>query len=87
MRELPNNFNYLRKIGENESYLSEMIRNDSVDDQIAYVNRIYTSLNSKIYPSIYETNLFLIKNPDGITLIEYSMYIFQINSNFQIFEK
>lgn len=32
MRELPNNFNYLRKIGENESYLSEMIRNDSVDD-------------------------------------------------------
>ena len=58
-QELPKNFNELRKAGENESYICELIRNDSIDDFIVYVNKRNYSLQSTIVPSIYETNKFL----------------------------
>ena len=61
-----------RKNGENESFLCEMIRNDSVVDFITYVNQANLQLSSQINSSIFETNQFLIdKNP---TLIEYSAF-------------
>ena len=61
-----------RKNGENESFLCEMIRNDSVVDFITYVNQANLPLSSQINSSIFETNQFLIdKNP---TLIEYSAF-------------
>lgn len=59
IKKLPDNFNDLRKNVENESYLSEMIRKDSVEDFIAYVHRSGISLNSKVYPSVYELSEIL----------------------------
>ena len=67
-------FSRTEEAGENESYLSKLIRGDSVEDFIAYVNKMNISLNATIIPSIYETNSFLIKkqsqSDNGITLIE-----------------
>ena len=60
------------KIGENDSYICSLIREDSVEEFISYVNRINLPLCSKIEPSFYETNSFLIdKEP---TLIEYAAF-------------
>ena len=69
--ELPNNFNDLRKIGENNSLICKIIRNDSIQEFIKYVNENHFSLEATIEQSIYETNPFLIKNLKT-TLIEYA---------------
>ena len=61
-----------RKIGENDSYLCELIRNDSIDEFIQYLNENKRSLTSIIEPSIFETNSFLINKK--ISLIEYSVF-------------
>ena len=60
-KELPANFHELRKTGENERYISKLIRDDNAEDFIAYMNQGSFPLKSKIEPSIYETNAFLIK--------------------------
>ena len=60
------------QIGENDSYICSLIRSDSVEEFVAYVNRTNLSLNTKIKPSVYETHSFLInKEP---TLIEYAAF-------------
>ena len=61
-----------RKIGENDSYICQLIRQDSIDEFISFVNRQCISPMSKIPSSIFETNQLLIgKNP---TLIEYAAF-------------
>ena len=47
-KELPDNFIALRKIGENDSYISKLIRKDLVEDFIIYVNKNCISRNSTI---------------------------------------
>ena len=70
-----------RKTGENESFICTLIRNDSVEEFISYVNRSNISLHSTIIkPSIFETNSFL-KNKE-ITIIEYTAFFGSI----QIFQ-
>ena len=65
-------FDKKRKIGENDNYICNLIRNDHVEEFIAYVNKTNLSLLSVIPTSIFETNKFLInKDP---TLIEYSAF-------------
>ena len=49
-----------------------MIRNDLIDDFISYVNQKDYPLKSSINPSIYETNVFLLKSKP--TLIEYAAF-------------
>ena len=67
-----NDFDEKREIGENDSYICQLIRQDFVEDFISYINRRNISLLSKIPNSIFETNrLFLKKNP---TLIEYAAF-------------
>ena len=61
-----------RKIGENNSHICQLIRNDLAEEFIAFVNQTNLPLTSKIKPSFFETNLFLIdKEP---TLIEYAAF-------------
>lgn len=62
-----------RQIGENDSKICQIIRNDSIDEFISYVNETNLPLSSKIKPSIFETNSFLIKNQEP-TLIEYAAF-------------
>ena len=74
-KELPDNFLELRKIGENDSYISKLIREDSVEDFIIYVNKNCISRNATINKSVYETNSFLLKNQFHLSrLIEYAAF-------------
>ena len=66
------NFDEKRKDGLNDFYICSLIRNDLVEEFIAYVNRNSISLESRIKSSIFETNSFLIdKEP---LLIEYAAF-------------
>ena len=58
--ELADNFYENRKIGENDNIILKLIREDSVEEFITFVNKTNTSLTSTINLSIYETNNFLI---------------------------
>ena len=67
------NFKDKRKMGENEQYICELIRNDSVESFVSYVNRKNLTLsNVLIKPSIFETNNTLCKKES--TLIEYAAF-------------
>ena len=70
-----------RQNGENDSYICQLIRNDSIEDFVSYVNRNNFSLSNTIKPSIFETNPFLIKQ-ENQTLIEYAAFFGSI----QIFQ-
>ena len=61
-----------RNLGENDHFLCNLIRNDSIIDFISHVTRTNTSLLSKIEPSIFETNSFLLLN--NPTLVEYAAF-------------
>lgn len=61
------------KEGENEAYICSLIRSDSIEEFVSYVNRTnYPISDGKIQNSIFETNLFLAnQNP---SLIQYSAF-------------
>ena len=65
-------FEEKRKNGENDNYICELIRNDSIVEFIVHINKLNIPLNSNIKPSIFETNPFLMKNQP--TLIEYAAF-------------
>ena len=69
-----------RQIGENHSYICQLIRNDSIDQFITHISQTNLPLSYEIEDSIFETNSFLI----GIrpNLIEYAAYFGSI----QIFQ-
>ena len=75
-----NGFEQKRLEGENDSYLCELIRNDSVEEFISYVNKTNTSLSRKISPSIFETSIALVN--EKVSLIEYATFFGSI----QIFQ-
>ena len=58
---MPPNFYELRKEGENDNLICELIRNDSINEFVVYVTKNSYPLQSLIAQSIYETNSFLIK--------------------------
>ena len=72
-------FNEKRRIGENDNYICELIRNDSVNEFIVLINKPET--NKKNIPmSIFETNPCLLI--DNVSLIDYAAFFGSI----QIFE-
>ena len=75
------NFDHKRHIGENDSYICQLIRQDLIEDFVRYVTQTNISLNSCINNSIFETNLFLIEKKNT-TLIEYATFFGSI----QIFQ-
>lgn len=86
-------FDKKRKIGENDTYICDLIRNDYIDEFIVYSNQTNLPLNSKIKSSIFETNpIFLIQEKEknfvndekdnNPTLIEYAAFFGSI----QIFQ-
>lgn len=62
-------FKEKRKIGENDDHLCELIRNDSIDE----FTELFQKDSIHIKPSIFETNLFLLKN-QNINVIEYAAF-------------
>ena len=62
-----------QKIGENDNYVCQLIRNNSIEKFVAYVNQENISIKDYIIkPSIFETNSFLLDNDP--TLIEYAAF-------------
>lgn len=66
-------FDMKRKIGENDQYICQLIRNDSVTEFISYVNRANIPISEvKIVKSVFETNSFLLDKETN--LIEYAAF-------------
>lgn len=61
-----------RRIGENDSYICTLIRQDLIEEFVQYINSALLPVSSSIKPSIFETNVFLIEN--NPTLIEYAAF-------------
>lgn len=74
-------FDEKRRIGENDSYVCELIRNDSIEEFVSYVHQNNISVkNARIKDSLFETNTFFIKkNP---TFFEYATFF----NSIQIFQ-
>ena len=71
--EMTEDFDEMRKIGENNDELYQMIKNDSIEEFITFVNKKFLPLSSLIDPSIFETNCFLLKNKK-LNLIEHAAF-------------
>lgn len=65
------NFEEKRKIGENDTFVCKLIREDLLEEFITFVQRSNLPLNATVN-SIFETNTFLCKNQP--TLIEYAAF-------------
>ena len=65
-------FSKKREKGENDSYICEIIRKDSIHEFVFYINHANIKHSEKIKPSIFETNLLLQTNTP--TLIEYAAF-------------
>lgn len=87
LSEIPPNFYQNRIIGENESRICEIIRNDSIGDFITYVNKTNLSLNSKIEISIFDTNIYNnCQIFNYISIIEYAVFFGSIQIIKYLFE-
>lgn len=76
-KEIPDNFEEMRKKRIYDDILLQLLQNDVIDDFIKYVGQNSINLNMTIKPSYIETNQFLIdKNP---SLIEYAAFFGSIN--------
>lgn len=65
-------YNKERERGENTSYISQLIREDSVEEFISYTQKHNLKLSMKINKSAFESNSFLEKKKP--TLIEYAAF-------------
>lgn len=70
-------FNQKRMLGENDNEICKLIQKDLIDDFKSYIQRSNYCLESKIPFSIFETNLFLLKNE--ASFIEYSAFFGSFN--------
>lgn len=87
---LPKDFEENRRIGENESLICKIIRNDSISEFISYIKENHCSLNLIVSASIYETNMYLIKTEERpcnsiLSLLSYSAYFGSIDMNAPIY--
>lgn len=71
--EVDEHFEEKRHIGENDDYLCELIRKDSINEFIDYVNKSSINLSEKFFDkSMFETNSFLFTY--HITIAEYAAF-------------
>lgn len=74
-------FDEKRHIGENDSKICQLIRSDSLDDFIVYLNTTNFQITGTIPYSKFETNYFLLEK-NYTTLIEYAAF----NGSIKIFK-
>ena len=72
--DLPENFYDKRKIGENDTKLCRLIRNDSLDLFIEYMKQKSIPFNTYIMPSIYETHRKIDDISKKVNLISYALF-------------
>lgn len=75
-KEIPEDFEGKREFGENDNLICQLIKNDSIEEFIIYIEKNDYSINSTIPKSIYETNSYLnkIQRKSNISLIEYAAF-------------
>lgn len=61
-----------KEIGENDLYICDLIRNDSIDEFIVYINKNDYPLTNTIKPSIYDTNTIIYNRK--VTILEYAFF-------------
>ena len=71
-KKIASNYETIRNLSENESYICIIIRNDLIEEFVAYTTRANIPLSSQIQPTLFETNSFLLRNKP--TLIEYATF-------------
>lgn len=59
--------------GENENYICQLIRDDSIEEFSNFFKSTNCSVNDCIPPSIYETNLLLLEY-ENVSLIDYAAF-------------
>lgn len=68
-------FEEKREEGENDSYICQLIRNDSIDEFISYTTQACIPITKlRIKKSIFETNSFLLNLNEEPYLIEYAAF-------------
>lgn len=67
-----------RLIGENDSHICQLIRNDSIDEFVQFVTQANLNTQSHIKYSIFETNSFLLKKLK-VSLIKYAAFCGSVN--------
>lgn len=70
-------FKQLREMGENDSYIANLIRNDNLEMFQSCIDQPEYSVNDKIPLSFFESNPFLLSHK--ATLIEYAAFFGSIN--------
>ena len=78
--EILDDFENIRECGENELYICSLIRNDSVEEFIIYMNKTNLPVSTIIKTSLFETNIFLMNVE--VSLIRYAAFFGSI----QIFQ-
>ncbi|KAK8840180.1 hypothetical protein M9Y10_031120 [Tritrichomonas musculus] len=76
MEDLPDDFEEKREIGENDSYICQLIRNDNIKEFISYHIKTNCCFYESLPKSKYETNTFLI---DYTNYIEYAAFFGSID--------
>lgn len=69
-------FKEKRRIGHDHSVVSQIIRDDDIEKLQKYISNTNFDINSKIPPSVFESDSFLNQSP---SLIEYSAFFGSIN--------
>ncbi|KAK8891526.1 hypothetical protein M9Y10_028738 [Tritrichomonas musculus] len=71
-KEDDEHFEQSRKLGESDSYICQLIRNDKIEEFITFVNKYNYDLNSPTEITIFNTNKLL--DNKRTTLIEYATF-------------
>lgn len=74
IKNLPQNFYQNRKIGENDTELCRLIREDSLELFINYISQNAIPLNYCIVPSFYETHRKIGDLTKRVNLIRYALF-------------
>lgn len=72
VNQISDTFEESRRLGENDTDLCKMIREDLIENFVSFVNSNQISIESNVKHSIFETN-FLLQNQET-SLIEYSAF-------------
>ena len=75
--DIPDNFYQLRKIGQNDKRICELIKNDLIEEIIVYINQNNISIKSFIFRSIYMADDYMIGH-DEISLIRYAAFFYYL---------
>lgn len=70
---IPEDIKEIRKTEYGDNYVLQLIHKDLIDEFILYINKTKCPLYKDIYPSIFETNLFILQS-QPINYLQYAAF-------------